>query len=81
MMRYSVWTKRQDKPRRRWKLLSDSVVGDGLLEIGTHRWFLLEDKTRIEVPLTHFFKFCPKRFESEHNKMETTAGQTIPLRK
>jgi len=79
-MRYSVWIKRQDKERNKWRLLSDSVIGDGLLETVTHRWFLLEDKTRLEIPLSYQFKFCPKRFESERKNMEATAGQSIPLK-
>jgi len=60
-----------------WRKLK-RVKGDGLLESGTHRFFLLHDETRIEIPATAIFKFCPKRWLSIKMKMESEAGQAIP---
>jgi hypothetical protein len=44
----------------------NNVVGDDFLPNNTNvRLLILEDQTRIEIPLTNcFIKFCPKRSEA-----------------
>ena len=59
-----------------WRTIKQ-VKGDGLLEHGKARFFVLEDETRVEIPITAQFKFSKGRFYSIKKEMETQAGQAI----
>lgn len=64
-----------------WKKLR-AVKGDLIAtEMGEPtRVFILEDETRIEIPLRGTqFRFCPRRFLSIRQTMEKEAGQVIPV--
>jgi len=65
----------------RWKKFK-RLKGDGLLENGLARFFILEDETRIEIPIGNIiFKFSKERFNFVKEKMETEAKQSIPISK
>ena len=55
---------------RRWHKLKE-VKGDGLLENGLSRFFILEDETRIEISVGNIiFKFSKDRFFAVKKTME-----------
>ena len=59
-----------------------NVIGDGLLENGLSRYFILNDERRIEIPVeNHCFEFSKERFESIKKRAEEDAGQPILLKK
>lgn len=69
-----------------WRTLK-SVKGDGYV-IDTAggmqtpmfvRWFILEDETRIEIPINSEFKFSNQRFLAIKQKIEAEVGQSIPV--
>jgi len=62
-----------------WKKLR-RVKGDGIMESGSHRFFILHDEARIEIPLAAMFRFCPKRWMASKNDMEREVGQAIPTK-
>jgi len=45
-----------------------------------YRVLVLADETRLEVPYSYIIRFLPDRFASIHAKMETEAGQKIPVK-
>jgi len=60
---------------RRWHKIRE-LKGDGLLENGLARFFILEDNTRIEIPIANIiFKFSKERFNFVKEKMEVEAMQ------
>ena len=64
-----------------WKKLK-RVKGDGLVESGLSRFFILEDETRIEIPIHHYeFKFSKERFYSIKERLDNEAGQSIQIKK
>jgi hypothetical protein len=55
------------------------VKGDGITESGDVRFFILEDESRVEVPvLDVVFTFSKERFDLIKKNMEIEAGRTIP---
>ena len=55
---------------KRWRKL-EGVKGDGLLENGLARYFILDDETRVEVPVGNvMFKFSKERFYVVKKAME-----------
>jgi len=68
-----------------WKTLK-RVKGDGVVEARKGsaialRYFILEGETRIEIPTdSHIFKFDRGRFEAIKEKLESDAGQSIPVK-
>ncbi len=64
-----------------WKKFK-RVKGDGLLENGLSRFFILEDETRIELPIHNYlFKFSKERFYSIKERLDNEAGQSIQIKK
>lgn len=64
-----------------WRKLK-KVKGDGFFENNIPvRFFILEDETRIEIPMSYEFQFSKERFMLIHQRMEQEAGQSIPLNK
>lgn len=43
------------------------------------RVLFLEDKTRVELPMSMIIRFSPERFESIRAKMSREAGQRIEV--
>jgi hypothetical protein len=79
-MNYSVKYKQQKNWF--WKKLAN-VKGDFVAsDLGIPmRVFILEDETRIEVPVEGTeFEFCPKRFLVIKQKMEQEAGQSLNIK-
>ena len=75
MINYTVRYK-EKSILRRWKKLT--VEGDGLLETGTHRFFTLPDKSRIEIPIIGtIFIFDSMRFTAIKDNKENEIGQNI----
>jgi len=76
MINYSVRYKEKGFLKR-WKILKN-VEGDGLLETGTHRFFVLPDKSRIEIPIIGtIFIFDSMRFTAIKDNKENEIGQNI----
>jgi len=89
-MTYTVYYKQTNSLF--WKKLK-RVKGDGLLDessgyadtngfqsrtTNNSRWFILEDETRIEVPVNNvMFKFSKERFMSIKTQMEKESGQRM----
>ena len=62
-----------------WKTLK-KVKGDGIMPDSTvpTRFFILEDESRIEIPISGFiFKFTHERFLMIKQSMEKEANQDI----
>ena len=80
MISYTVYYKRAGFFSR-WKKIK-KVKGDGILENGLSRFFVLEDETRIEMPMHgYLFKFSKERFLSIQKRMNEEARQEIQLNK
>jgi hypothetical protein len=43
------------------------------------RVLILDDETRVEIPMSWLIEFSPARFTSIHSQMEKDAGQKIPV--
>jgi len=55
---------------RRWHKLKE-VKGDGLLENGLARFFILENEARVEIPVKNvMFKFSKERFYAVKKAVE-----------
>ena len=66
---------------RKWQKINN-VKGDGLVENGTSRFFILDDESRIEIPVQcHIFKFSKERFYCVKERLDEEAGQSIQLKK
>ena len=77
-MKYTVWYKKTSA--KSWQKL-ENVKGDGLIDGLPYRMFILEDETRVEVPMNDVvFKFSPERFVNIKMQMEQEAGQNIPTK-
>ena len=64
-----------------WRKLKN-VKGDGVMpENNTSRFFILEDETRIEIPIYYIFKFSKERFISIQQRMGDEVGQDIRIKK
>jgi len=57
------------------------VKGDGLVEDGHSRYFILEDETRIEIPRTYEFEFSKERYMAILDRMEKESAQNIHVDK
>ena len=80
MNNYEVSYKRIGFLRRWYKLRK--VKGDGLLENGLARFFILEDETRVEIPIGNIiFKFSKERFYFVKERMETGIKQPVQMSK
>lgn len=55
------------------------VKGDGITEF-SYRFFILDDETRIEIPLGYLFRFGKERFMVIKQNMEQESGQKIPVK-
>lgn len=82
-MTYTVFYKKYCSPF--WRKI-ERVEADGVLIDPTsnarfdYRWFLLEDKSRLEIPMNDvIFRFTPERFIATKKMMDSQAGQVIPL--
>ena len=64
----------------RWRKLKN-VKGDGLVENGVSRYFILENETRIEMPIGLIFQFGKERFYVIKERIEEEAGQAVQLKK
>ena len=62
-----------------WKKIK-KVQGDGIIETNSHRFFILDDETRIEIPLYCSFWFSKERFLSIKQRMEAESGQSIKVK-
>lgn len=72
------------EPGKRKRIVYDRVKADLAYETKSGvplpvRVLILEDETRVEIPMTWLIEFSPDRFRSIHNKMEKDAGQKIPV--
>ena len=70
---------------KRWKKIK-KVKSDGLMENGMSRFFILEDETRIEIPIVNvIFKFSIERFylikKTIEEKMQREKEQKIQEKK
>lgn len=72
MIMYTVYYKK----RFLWKKIK-KVKGDGIVENGQSRFFILEDETRIEIPCTNIFKFSKERFYLIKERLDNEAGQDV----
>jgi hypothetical protein len=79
MILYTVFYK-EPGIGRRWKRL-DKVKGDGVLEVNSHRFFILEDESRIELPLSYCFKFGKERFYSIKDRFNQEARQDVRIKR
>lgn len=57
------------------------VKGDGIVENGQARFFILEDETRIEIPVKYIFKFEKERFYLIKDRMSNEIGQEVKINK
>jgi hypothetical protein len=73
-MTYKVKYKRPDDFR--WKSIK-KVKGDGIMTEAPYRFFILDDESRIEIPLGCIFKFSSGRFLLIKKRMEQESGQQI----
>ncbi len=65
----------------KWRKIKN-VKGDGFTESFTHRFFILNDETRIEIPIINtIFIFNRERNISILERMEEQSGQKIIERK
>jgi hypothetical protein len=77
MIIYTVYYKK----RFFWHKIK-KVKGDGLLENGQARFFILEDETRIEIPCQNtIFKFSKERFYGIKERLSQETGQDIKVNK
>jgi len=76
MITYTVYYKK----RFFWEKIK-KCKGDGIVENGQARFFILEDETRIEIPCTNIFKFSKERFYFIKERMETESGQNMKMNK
>lgn len=80
MMTYTVNFKKTGSLNL-WRKLK-KVKGDGIVENGLSRFFILEDETRIEIPMQNMiFKFSKERFLSIQQRMSNEAGQEVRINK
>lgn len=74
-----LYTVKYRKPRWfLWRKLK-RVKGDGIIETYNSRFFILEDETRIEIPMTFMFQFSKERFMGIKNQMESETGQNLKV--
>lgn len=59
-----------------WRKIKN-VKGDGILENNSHRYLILDNEERIEIPLFYIFKFSKERFFVIKKNMEQESGQQI----
>ncbi len=67
---------------KRWKTLKN-VKGDGIMQENPMiRFFILEDESRLEIPMNNYvFKFSKERFFSIQKRMSEEAGQDVKINK
>ena len=59
-------------------LSSGDVAGAKGLPKATHRWFILADESRVEVPLAQTqFRFGPQRFFKIQAETQQEAGRSL----
>lgn len=57
------------------------VKGDGIVEHGQSRYFILEDETRVEIPVTAEFIFSKERYSLILERGNREAGQNLQINK
>jgi hypothetical protein len=75
------------KPMNSWfwrklkRVKADGIFVDAAMNVKSvlpYRWFILEDETRVEVPMDNtVFKFNTQRFLAIKQNMSAEAGQSI----
>jgi hypothetical protein len=77
-MTYEVKYKLSNKFK--WNILP-KVKGDGFIQESnnTYRFFILEDESRVEIPLGYLFKFGKERFFIIKENMEKESGTKLPV--
>ena len=83
-MRYVVWYKSPGFLSR-WKKVK-GVTGDTIVETDNNqampvRVLFLENKERLEIPMSFLIRFSQERFYDIKDQMEQEAGQTLPIKK
>ena len=76
MITYSV----KYKNKIFWHKLK-KVTGDGISENNSHRFFILEDESRVEIPLYYSFKFSKERYYLIKERMEAEVNQDVKINK
>lgn len=71
-MTYTVYYKK----RFIWRKIKN-VKGDGIIEHGRGRFFILEDETRLEIPIIYHFKFSKERHFSIKDNMEKESRKSL----
>ena len=56
------------------------VQGDGIVESNAHRFFILDDEVRVEIPLHCSFWFSRERFLVIKQRMEAESGQSMKVK-
>lgn len=62
-----------------WRTI-EQVKGDGIIEHNKARYIILEDETRMEIPITAEFRFSKERFRVILQNMKDESGQPIVTR-
>jgi len=78
MITFTVQYKLPDA--KKYEIL-ENVKGDGIVEHNNSRFFILEDETRIEIPVNHIFIFSKERYSLILERMSKEAGQEIQIDK
>ena len=62
-----------------WKSIK-KIKGDGVIESIAHRFFILDDETRVEIPMKNMiFKFDHNRFLAIQQQMEQESAQKMSV--
>lgn len=76
-MTYTVYYRL--KSSKFWQTVKN-VKGDGLLPGNAHRYLILQDESRLEIPMEGTeFKFSRERFLIIKQNMEKESGLSLPL--
>lgn len=83
-MKYVVWYKSPGLFSR-WKKVK-GVTGDTIVETDNNqampvRVLFLENKERLEIPMSFLIRFSKERFYDIKDQMEQEAGQALPIKK
>jgi len=83
-MKYVVWYKSPGLFSR-WKKVK-GVTGDTIIETEKKqampvRVFFLENRERLEIPMSFLIRFSKERFYDIKDQMGQEAGQTLPTKK
>jgi len=75
-----TYTVKYKSPKKLFWTKIKKVQGDGIVESNAHRFFILKDEVRIEIPLYCSFWFSKERFLSIKQRMESESGQSIKVK-